>query len=76
MSEATVQNPGEADASEQPLTLPQVMGSVLAAGFGVQSKENKERDFKRGKPLHFIIAGVTFTLAFLAGLITLVMVIV
>ena len=33
------------------LTLMQVTGSVLAAGFGVQSKENKLRDFSRGKPL-------------------------
>jgi hypothetical protein len=54
------------------LTLLQVMGSVLAAGFGVQSKENKVRDFTRGKPFHFIVAGVVFTLALLVGLVVLV----
>lgn len=61
------------DASEDAeLSLLQVMGSVLAAGFGVQSKENKVRDFTRGKPLHFIIAGVVFTLALLVSLVVVV----
>ena len=60
-------------ASEHPdLTLFQVMGSVLAAGFGVQSKENKIRDFTRGKPFQFIVAGLVFTLALLAGLVAVV----
>jgi hypothetical protein len=54
------------------LTLAQVVGSVFAAGFGVQSKENKVRDFSRGKPLQFIAAGLFFTLALLAGLVALV----
>lgn len=58
------------------LTLIEVMGSVLAAGFGVQSKENKVRDFTRGKPLHFIIAGVVFTLALLVSLVVVVALIV
>jgi len=61
-------NPG----AEKDLTLLQVMGSVFAAGFGVQSKENKVRDFTRGKPVHFVIAGLAFTAAFLVGLITVV----
>ena len=61
----------EVDESED-LTLLQVMGSVFAAGFGVQSKDKKVRDFTRGKPLQFIIAGLVFTLAFLLGLIAIV----
>jgi hypothetical protein len=61
----------EGDESED-LTLLQVMGSVFAAGFGVQSKDKKVRDFTRGKPLQFIIAGLVFTLAFLFGLIAIV----
>ena len=61
------------DASD--LSLMQVMGSVLAAGFGVQSKENKVRDFTRGKPVHFIIAGLTFTVALLVALIVVVSVV-
>lgn len=54
------------------LTLLQVTGSVLAAGFGVQSKENKQRDFSRGKPLQFIAAGLIFTLGLLAALVAVV----
>lgn len=54
------------------LTLLEVMGSVLAAGFGVQSQENKVRDFTRGKPVHFIIAGVAFTVALLVSLVVVV----
>ncbi|MEM7291872.1 MAG: DUF2970 domain-containing protein [Pseudomonadota bacterium] len=38
--------------------------SVLAAGFGVQSRANRERDFKHGKPSHFIFAGLICTALF------------
>jgi hypothetical protein len=66
----------ETDSEGGNLTLWQVICSVFAAGFGVQSKENKVRDFSRGKPLQFIAAGLLFTIAFLVILITLVNVIV
>ena len=69
----TTDTPGNDTES---LTLWQVVCSVFAAGFGVQSKENKERDFSRGRPLQFIIVGLMFTIAFLVALITLVNVIV
>ena len=39
-------------------------GSAAAAAFGVQSRANRERDFTRGKPMHFIIAGIVFTAVF------------
>ena len=42
-----------------------VAQSVLAAGIGVQSKANKERDFRHGKPLHFIVGGLVGTALFL-----------
>ncbi|MBX2837173.1 MAG: DUF2970 domain-containing protein [Gammaproteobacteria bacterium] len=41
-----------------------VVQSVLAAGIGVQSKANKERDFTHGKPLHFIVGGLIGTVLF------------
>ena len=41
-----------------------VVQSVLAAGIGVQSKANKERDFTHGKPLHFIVGGLIGTALF------------
>jgi hypothetical protein len=51
-------------ADNAPLTFWQIAGSTLAAAFGVQNRANRERDFTRGKPLHFIIAGVVFTALF------------
>ncbi len=48
----------------EPLTFWQIAGSAAAAAFGVQSRANRERDFARGKPLHFIIAGIVFTAVF------------
>lgn len=77
-----MQSVSKLDASEQKhgnesdLSLWQVICSVFAAGFGVQSRENKVRDFSRGKPLQFIIAGLLFTIGFLIALITLANVIV
>ncbi len=41
-----------------------VVQSVMAAGIGVQSRANKERDFKHGKPLHFIVGGLIGTVLF------------
>lgn len=41
-----------------------VVKSVLAAFFGVQSARNRERDFRYGKPIHFILVGLLATLLF------------
>ena len=53
-----------------------VMKSAMAAAFGVQSQANRERDFKEGKPIHFIVAGIVATLIFLicVGLFVKVMI--
>jgi len=48
----------------EPLTLKEMLQSVLAAALGVQSGRNRSRDFSRGKPSHFIILGVAFTAIF------------
>lgn len=57
---------------ERPLTLWQMLQSVLAAAFGVQSSKHRARDFSRGKPSHFIILGVLFTLVFVLLLVATV----
>ncbi|MBF8162640.1 DUF2970 domain-containing protein [Ectopseudomonas hydrolytica] len=44
-----------------PLTLWEMLQSVLAAALGVQSGKNRSRDFGRGKPSHFILLGLMFT---------------
>ncbi|MBE7375336.1 DUF2970 domain-containing protein [Pseudomonas lopnurensis] len=49
---------------DKPLTLRQMLGSVLAAALGVQSGKNRARDFTQGKPSHFIFLGLGFTALF------------
>lgn len=46
-------------------TLWQVVKSVNASFFGVQSSKNRERDFTHGKPLPFIVVGLVMTAAFI-----------
>jgi len=53
----------------------QVVSSVLAAGLGVQSSKNRERDFKQGKFGVFIAAGIIFTLFFIGLVFTVVQVV-
>lgn len=53
-------------------TLGQVVASVLASFFGVQSSRNRERDFKHGKAAHFIVIGLVATVAFIGLVILLV----
>ena len=54
----------ENDRDQEPLSFWQVMASTVAAAFGVQKSKNRKRDFTRGKPLHFILAGLIFTVVF------------
>jgi len=61
-----------AKADEAPLTFWQIAGSTIAAAFGVQKRANRERDFTRGKPLHFIIAGIVFTAVFVLVVVAVV----
>lgn len=56
----------------KPPTLWQMLQSILAAAFGVQSGKNRARDFTHGKASHFIALGTLFTLVFILALIGLV----
>ncbi|WP_322977720.1 DUF2970 domain-containing protein [Pseudomonas sp. C11] len=60
------------EKDEKPLTLLEMLQSVLAAAFGVQSGKNRSRDFSRGKPSHFILLGVIFTSFFVLVLLGVV----
>lgn len=63
-------------AEQGKLGFRQVLGSVAAAFFGVQSGRNRERDFSHGRPRDFIVMGVLLTLVFVAvvwGVVSLVM---
>ena len=52
-----------------------VMLSVIQASFGVQNSANKERDFKEGKAVPFIIAALLFTLIFILTIVGIVKVV-
>ena len=49
-----------------------VIGSVLAAAFGVQSTRNRERDFYQGSWLRYLLAGIACAALFVCGLLLLV----
>lgn len=53
-----------------------VLGSVLASVFGVQSNRNREQDFTRGKPSQYILVGLLVTVILVLsvwGVVSLVM---
>ncbi|MDD5462432.1 MAG: DUF2970 domain-containing protein [Methylococcales bacterium] len=53
-------------------TITQVFKSVLAAFVGVQSEANRKKDFEQGSLSTYIIAGLIFTILFVAAIIFLV----
>lgn len=57
---------------EKAPSLWQVIASVAASFFGVQSSKNRERDFKHGKAAHFIVIGLVATAVFIGLVILLV----
>ena len=59
---------GGGDEPRKSLNPLQVVGSVLAAAFGVQSSKNRERDFRQGSFGTFIAAGIIFTLVFIGAI--------
>lgn len=53
-----------------------VLKSVIASMFGVQSNRNREKDFTHGKPWQYIIIGLLMTVVFMLtvwGVVKLVM---
>ncbi|MFI3155046.1 MAG: DUF2970 domain-containing protein [Methylococcaceae bacterium] len=53
-------------------TITQVIKSVLAAAIGVQSNDNRQKDFTHGSLSTYVIAGLIFTVLFVSGLVFLV----
>ena len=52
------------DAARAPSFI-DVLGSVLASMFGVQSNRKREKDFTHGKPSQYIIIGLIVTAVFM-----------
>ena len=60
------------DSNNKPPTFWQMLHSVMAAAFGVQSGKNRARDFTHGKPSHFVVLGILFTAIFALTLFCIV----
>lgn len=75
MDKPTSDSPQLPDDNKPP-TFWQMLHSVMAAAFGVQSHKNRARDFTHGKPSHFVMLGIAFTAIFallLMGIVQLVL---
>ena len=59
-------------ANDKPPSIWQVLHSVMAAAFGVQSGKNRTRDFTHGKPSQFLLLGLLFTGVFALTLFAIV----
>lgn len=53
------------DKNNDSVSLIDTFKSTLWAFLGVQSDANRERDFSKGKPLHFILVGLVVTIMFI-----------
>ncbi|CAA0119428.1 Uncharacterised protein [Halioglobus japonicus] len=72
MNDSAQRAPDSQEPPPRKLNPLQVIASVLAAGLGVQSSKNRERDFKQGRIGIFIAAGIIFTLVFIASVMFVV----
>lgn len=64
-----------ADSPEPPSGPPtflQVVWSVAAAMFGVQTSKARYRDFTHGKALHYIVVGLVMTLLLIGTILMVV----
>ncbi len=62
----------EQEHEKDGLTVWQIMYSTMAAMFGVQKNERRIRDFSKGKPHQFIIAGLIAATIFVLTIILVV----
>ncbi|QSX37032.1 DUF2970 domain-containing protein [Shewanella sedimentimangrovi] len=53
----------------------QVFLSTLAAFFGVQSDQNRRKDFSQASPMPYIIMGLVLAIGLVLGLVLLVSVV-
>ncbi len=63
MSNANQNKPSEPLSRGQSLW--QVVSSVLASMFGVQSSSKHEQDFAKGRPWVYVVVGLVATLVFI-----------
>ncbi len=68
----TNDQPTPPDGGPKAPTVWETVKSVNAAFFGVQNSKNRERDFTKGKPLHFIVIGILMTFVVIGVLMVVV----
>jgi len=71
MEIAMVDN-NKSNEPQQGMSFRDTLTSVLFAALGVQSNKARERDFTRGKPSHFIMLGIGFTVVFVLMIVGVV----
>jgi len=70
-----VKKPAEQEkppAKQESLPFWRMFLSVFQASFGVQNKENKQRDFEKGSAKGFVAAALIFTVLFVMTLVIIV----
>jgi hypothetical protein len=73
--QAPTNNPAEPpdkSGDEEKIGLMALISTVFAAGLGVQSSKNRERDFQQGRAGVFIAAGIIATLLFIGSIFLIV----
>lgn len=63
------QPPNETEGPVSEVSFLTIMKSVFSSFFGVQSNENRIRDFQSGKFWHFFFAGLIFVFILLGGVV-------
>ncbi|WP_199610542.1 DUF2970 domain-containing protein [Flocculibacter collagenilyticus] len=63
-------------SKEKSPTFFQIVLSVMAAFFGVQSKQNYQQDFNQGNPLPYIVVGIVMVILFVLTLVAIVSVVI
>lgn len=62
----------DTESKKEKIPFWRVVLSVIQASFGVQSRENRERDFKHGSWLPYVVAALLFTVLFVLVLVFVV----
>lgn len=60
-TQASEANPTSQDGTGILSTLQTILGAM----FGVQSEKQRQKDFEKGNPIHFIIGGIIFVVVFI-----------
>ncbi|MBE1275950.1 DUF2970 domain-containing protein [Enterovibrio baiacu] len=66
----------ETDNKKEDVGFIDIVKSVFAAMFGVQSDKNRQRDFKQSSMVPYIVVGVVFVVLFVLGLMAIVSVVI